>query len=329
MWSLTQCAVQGRSHIKNNVPCQDKTHTLTENGVSVIALADGAGSAPLSHYGAERVPELICKTFANQFDEIFAKQDGTAVKQDLVNAVVDSLLVLSVEHACDVKDLACTLLAVAVKDERFLLLHVGDGVIGYLKKETVKVASAPTNGEFANTTVFVTSKDAAKTMNLLKGNLNGIEGFVLMSDGSEASLYSKRENKLAQSLQRILRLSAITPTEHMEKLLLASFESKVRQATNDDCSIAMMAKDLFGAKGFSSLDLKKQASLLALSQRAKCEHIRRYALVLSYLKSPRTVEQISRKIHLKPQYTKRYLLRLLQLNFIETDGVRYVTTIRA
>ena len=47
MWKTLQCAVQGRSHIKTEIPCQDKTFTSIENGVSVIALADGAGSANL------------------------------------------------------------------------------------------------------------------------------------------------------------------------------------------------------------------------------------------------------------------------------------------
>lgn len=42
------------------------------------------------------------------------------------------------------------LLLAAVSEERFLLVHIGDGVIGYLDGDTLKVASVPDNGEFAN-----------------------------------------------------------------------------------------------------------------------------------------------------------------------------------
>ena len=60
MWNSVECAVQGRGHIKSDIPCQDKTFHVHENGVDVIALADGAGSARLSHYGAEFVTKQIC-----------------------------------------------------------------------------------------------------------------------------------------------------------------------------------------------------------------------------------------------------------------------------
>ena len=60
MWNVIQCAAQGRSHIKSDIPCQDKTYSAFDNDTQVIALADGAGSAKLSHYGAETVTKFIC-----------------------------------------------------------------------------------------------------------------------------------------------------------------------------------------------------------------------------------------------------------------------------
>ena len=52
MWKVVQCAVQGRGHIKGNIPCQDKIHYYTDENTTITALADGAGSAKLSHIGA-------------------------------------------------------------------------------------------------------------------------------------------------------------------------------------------------------------------------------------------------------------------------------------
>lgn len=65
-------------------------------------------------------------------------------------------------------------------------------MIGYLDGDTLKVASVPDNGEFANETTFVTSDKAAETMRLFKGRTAGQAAFVLMSDGTEHSLYTNR-----------------------------------------------------------------------------------------------------------------------------------------
>lgn len=45
MWHFLSCEVIGRGHEKKEIPCQDKTYKFQYNGASVIALADGAGSA--------------------------------------------------------------------------------------------------------------------------------------------------------------------------------------------------------------------------------------------------------------------------------------------
>ena len=41
-WKISGAAVQGRRHAENNTPCQDKIFSLCKNGVTSIALADGA-----------------------------------------------------------------------------------------------------------------------------------------------------------------------------------------------------------------------------------------------------------------------------------------------
>ena len=76
-----------------------------------------------------------------------------------------------------------------------------------MKNNELKIASYPENGEFVNTTIFVTSKDALSTMKLMKGQINGITGFALMSDGTETSLYNKRDKNLASGLKKLMELS--------------------------------------------------------------------------------------------------------------------------
>ena len=40
-WIINSGATVGRSHIRENIPCQDSVLSKNENGVYVIALSDG------------------------------------------------------------------------------------------------------------------------------------------------------------------------------------------------------------------------------------------------------------------------------------------------
>lgn len=91
MWNAIQCAVQGRSHIKSGIPCQDKTYSVVDDNIQVIALADGAGSAKFSHYGAEAVTKFICLELVEKFDTYFATENGVAVKQEILERVLKNL----------------------------------------------------------------------------------------------------------------------------------------------------------------------------------------------------------------------------------------------
>lgn len=325
MWKMVQCAVQGRSHSKTDTPCQDKTFALIKNGVNVIALADGAGSAKLSHFGAERITHFICSDFSENFDGYFVSEDGAFVKKILVSKMAAELEALSKELGCAVKELASTLLLAAVKENRFILSHIGDGVIGYLKDNDLKIASQPENGEFTNTTVFTTSEDILATMKLIKGNVGDIQGFVLMSDGTEASLYNKREKKLADVLKKIMGLCSVILPEKIEEQLLSSFESVLKQATTDDCSIVLMVNDKGAFPGYKNLSDGERSKLLGVSGSVSRKRLRRYDDILNTLEGGRTLKNTSKIIHLRPKFTKKHLDKLLQLNFIEKKGTRYHT----
>ena len=263
MWNIIQCTVRGRSHIKEDIPCQDKICSMNSGDFVVSALADGAGSAKLSHFGAERVTQYMCTCMKEGFSEFYDEKDGTAFKHQIVSGIISELKELAEEKGCDVKDLASTLMVVSVKEDKYILLHIGDGVIGYLKKDGLKVASAPDNGLFANVTVFTTSENAVSKMKILKGSLGAIEGFVLMSDGSGASLYNKKERMLAPAVAKTMKLAKISDISMLEKRVAESLEKVIKTKTTDDCSIAIMMND-GNFHGYEMLDFVGKERLLGL-----------------------------------------------------------------
>lgn len=85
MWRSVCCAAQGSGHRKSGVPCQDKTFRLDKNGVHIIVLSDGAGSARLSHFGAERVVRAAAELAADRFAQYQECEDAEAVRQEMLS----------------------------------------------------------------------------------------------------------------------------------------------------------------------------------------------------------------------------------------------------
>ena len=145
------------------------------------------------------------------------------------------------------KDLAATFLAVAVSADKFLIAHVGDGVIGLRKDGELKVASAPDNDEFANETTFMTSERAAESMRLLRGSTSGVDGFIVMSDGTESTLYNRHTRTLAPACGTLMAAVATAPPRRAkhpknEKLLRKFVSTVIANGTKDDCSIGILAR---------------------------------------------------------------------------------------
>ncbi|WP_104740116.1 protein phosphatase 2C domain-containing protein [Helicobacter bizzozeronii] len=164
--------------------------------------------------------------------------------------------------ACNLHDLASTLLVVAIKDDAFLLLHLGDGICGVLKGRELKVASHPDNGEFSNETIFTTSKDAALSAKVFKGKLSdkNFTGFVLMSDGAGESFYKNKERTLVTMLQDYMNVArAPGMRDQVQDSLKTLLKTQVKEKTTDDCSVIMLVKE--SVEPLSETERKLQAKI--------------------------------------------------------------------
>lgn len=328
MWKSVHCAVQGVGHRRNGVPCQDKTYQQEENGVHVIALADGAGSAKLSHHGAEVVVRESSAYVLEHFQEWLDCDDGRKPKHALLKMLKTKLEEVAQEHECDIRDLASTLLLAAVDREHFILVHIGDGVIGYLDEGTLKVASMPDNGEFANETTFVTADGASSSMHLFKGVLKDKDAFVLMSDGTAQSFYDKRKKTLTPAIVRLMHRTCLLDRGVMEAKLEDSFSSLISKHTQDDCSIVILARSSAVLRPMAALSFTERQELYGITRlgRSVRRRVRRYDEILSIAKKPLSLNQIAKKINLRSKYAKRHIDKLLSLGLLTPKGQFYQKT---
>lgn len=270
---MSRCA--GRSHLLSQTPCQDQVfRSEYSDGSVVVALADGAGSAQYSHHGANLVVRRAAAWVVDNFDQLFratnnAKRLRTELVGDLqaelTRAAQRGLPVSASDRErlqlpsksqlalvpCSTRDLASTLLLVAVKDDRYIAVHLGDGVVGIEIRgangqQRTRVLGSPDNGEHANETHFVTSAGASERLQMYRGQIrtakHELSGFILMSDGPEAVLYHKRTHTLAPACAKLLQACRDLPTADMQPQLTATLRDVIAPRTHDDCSLALLAR---------------------------------------------------------------------------------------
>jgi len=239
-WKSGCAYVRGRSHIKEDVPCQDRAKGMEKDGVALIALADGAGSAKCSHIGAELAIEAVSAELTAGFDEALSLQE-----EDIAAGWLDRILA-SLESTADANgmvaaDYASTLLVVAVKGDSYIAGHLGDGLIA-VEREELEVLSHPENGEYANSTYFTTSRDAEARLRIYRGNVEDIKAFFLMSDGTAAAMHRRTDDTLAPALKTISGWFMEHSVETIEQALHQNLEQVIKNKTFDDCSIAVMRR---------------------------------------------------------------------------------------
>ncbi len=267
-WKIASSYIIGQGHVAKNIPCQDRTFQLVDkqflkqkikkrffknrkaievtkkiidykNSFYGLSLADGAGSCTYSDLGAELITKKILQYIKINFDDLLNDNNlqltlTTYIEKELQRQVTDSI---------SFKDLSSTLLFVAIKYNKFIIGHIGDGVIGMLDNENnIKTISKPENGEFANSTFFTTSIKYVERLRLLKGTLKKSTGFILMSGGTEESLYDKQQECLSDTNINIINWLEKNSKKDVEKALFDNLEQVISKRTSDDCSIGIMRK---------------------------------------------------------------------------------------
>ena len=250
-WKQCNVDVIGVSHKKHQEPCQDRSAHLEKNGVRVIALCDGAGSKKHAELGAAAVSEMICSIVSEKFDAMFEKlEDQPTVEnhvgQEIIKTIETGLQQILTKHGLkSIQDLSTTLLFFAIKDERYLSGHIGDGVIGKLHKHKdtyyTEVFSKPENGGAPNITFFITDPNAHQHLRLYSGYLSqSLKAIVLMSDGPEEVLYDAKADAFNPYLINILSIFNGKSQLGYQETLKRFLTEKVANYSYDDLSMNVL-----------------------------------------------------------------------------------------
>lgn len=240
-FSSNKYFAQGKSHIKNNIPCQDYCDYLIEDEFSIIALSDGAGSCKYSHFGSKLLVEKIILFFKDNYKTLFEKEIES-IKENIIEYLSKNIEDMSKEKSIEEKELSATLLFVGCYKDKFIYGHIGDGIICYDIDGKLRVLSQGVGGEFKNETIFFKKNIDKKYFNLSIKPLKNVLSFYCFSDGLEPILISNKGDKLASLLQTFSLWIYKYDSDYVEKNLYHNLNEVVKDNHNihDDLSLIIM-----------------------------------------------------------------------------------------
>lgn len=256
MWKYGLASVTGTAHVKSSVPLQDFSLAEVildshEDEIFVAIVSDGAGSAVNSQAGAK----LACETLLRDLTSHFA--DGGRLNhltKDFIAEWVERFQFLISGFAADAEmkaqDFACTLLASVVGQDQAAYFQIGDGAIiesVSSKKDLYRCVCWPQQGEYANTTNFLTDADAKKKIfyELKPGIVNEV---ALFTDGIQSLVLDYRTHSAHSpyfaSLFAWLRPHPAGYSAELSESLIQYLNSdKVNARTDDDKTLILATRN--------------------------------------------------------------------------------------
>ncbi len=257
-WRVASAVVEGGDHVRSGTPCQDAARvSLAPTGWLIAAASDGAGSAPRSAEGATcavRAATLHLAALAASGRLLAAGAAPAALAAEVLSTVRGALTLLASpqpgDASPDLRELACTLLAVAVApDGSGLALQLGDGAIVADTGEGPRCLFWPAKGEYVNETVFVTSRHAAEHL-VATALTPGTLDIALLTDGLErlALDFAARAAFPAFFAPMFAAVAALPPGDVTTSAALSAeltaflASPRVRAATGDDVTLILATR---------------------------------------------------------------------------------------
>jgi len=250
-WNIATASVVGTSHAASGKPCQDEHRAEIVGGKRgqclIACVADGAGSATKGDLGAR----IACRTWLR--DTSIYIEEGWRFRDDYgqtwVQKAREELLSRATVDKAPMSDYACTFLGACVQPRGAVFVQIGDGAIvfnsiGELGK--FEPVFWPEQGEYANTTSFLT--DLSASQNIRSRTFSArIDELALFSDGLQriALDYQNRGafNPFFESMLHHVRPPSLEDRESLSRALASFLSSEdVNSRTDDDKTLVLASR---------------------------------------------------------------------------------------
>ena len=202
-FTIISASVRGKKHAHFG-EWRDDSFAVAKSGQwTILTVADGAGSAPLSRFGSNIATSIVKKTLKELLFKLETISDNSENYQtdDLLDSASDFLRISFIKVQCSISNFATTLLTVLhiryQGENLFIWANVGDCVFAvFPTSETCEVLCDEDHGTSGGETRFITSSGIQETLGsrvYFKSYKDPVHSFALMTDGVSDDLYPLRD----------------------------------------------------------------------------------------------------------------------------------------
>lgn len=256
-WACAGAKVIGRSHELNDGRCEDRWSKRRRScggmygEVVAACVSDGAGSVSFGYIGASVVSSTLTKWLVRNFS-LAVSMSTEEIKSILMPHLLSKIRRIASSKQTTLRNFAATIVAVAVaEDGSGIAIHLGDGGIVGRFGSVLRPVCVPMKGEFANETFFVSDRDAADRMRILRWGpcdtcnsepeCESARGFLLFSDGLETSLLHRTTQEVAPAASTMLSWLDKYPELDVEAAIQSNLNDVFRLRTMDDCTLVLLS----------------------------------------------------------------------------------------
>jgi hypothetical protein len=243
MWKCVSASVIGTSHVTQGLPCQDAHGIVSlDNGVLIVAVADGAGSAKRSDEGSRLAVETSTQYLADQV-QVTQPETSEDCEVLLDDAVANARAALQKLAPGDqVSDLATTLLLAIVTDRWLSTIQVGDGAVVCRSPSGLRVLSELGQGEYINETTFLTSSDYLSRLHRVTVPSKDVRGLAMLTDGIELLALRYVDNTAHEPFFSTMFEFAENPSSTKAELEEFLQSERVCDRTDDDKTLVLAVR---------------------------------------------------------------------------------------
>jgi hypothetical protein len=198
-WKYITASVTGKAHSDRNETGQDRSLSgivrLAENEYFIGLAADGAGSSTDGGTGAE----IACDTLYSSILQTLEKKEDLSLvtEQDITGWITgarDSVDACAKKQGKLLVDYACTCIGSVAGRNHALFFQIGDGGIVINADDDYRVIFWPEQGEYINSTCFLSDKDYLDHLNITFTDSPSAE-IALFTDGLQNMVLSFSQKK--------------------------------------------------------------------------------------------------------------------------------------
>ncbi len=238
-------AKQGIKHKRYKTLCQDSVAKGRIRSVYTAALADGAGSASHARLGSQIASKTICTYVSHNFETLYTlpiEEVKTKIIKHIQEAIRDNS-----EEVRDIRNMATTLLFVAIHKSRYIVAQIGDGCILESKNGTISLVFDQDDFEFSNETIFITNnaEQVSQYYQIKRGDIGDIDSFILTSDGLED--FFVKDNQFNETVKKHIDtlMDKIEVNRELRMEILFNNVQNTNPQFNDDMSLSIITNDKY------------------------------------------------------------------------------------